>query len=76
MPRRNTMLILLAVYIFCAVLVGDFLNKKINVTGKQPWLNNLVSAILCLCLGLTWPVLAVGLLVAVVIALFSKEDPT
>ncbi len=70
------MLILLAVYIFCAVLVGDFLNKKINVTGKQPWLNKLVGAILCFCLGLTWPVLAVGLLVAVIIALFSKEDPT
>jgi hypothetical protein len=59
-----------------ALLVAGFLDSKIKVTGKEPLVNSLVSAVLCLSLGLAWPVLALGLLIIVAIALFTDWPAT
>lgn len=70
------MIILAIIYGMVALLVAGFLDSKIKVTGKEPLVNSLVSAVLCLSLGLAWPVLALGLLIIVAIALFTDWPAT
>lgn len=75
--KGYAMLILGFIYAVGVVFLYLRLERVLNVTGKEPWLNAAVRHTIAACLGLTWPILAVVATGAIITELLSPpNDPS
>jgi hypothetical protein len=75
--KDYTMLILGFVYAVGVVFLYLRLERVLNVTGREPWVNAAVRHTVAACMALTWPILATVAAGAIITALLSPpDDPT
>lgn len=72
--KGYTMLILGFVYAVGAVVLYLKLERVLNVTGSEPWVNAAVRHVVAACMGLTWPILAIVATGAIIVTLWSPPD--
>lgn len=72
--KGYTMLILGFLYAIGVVFLYLKLERTLNVTGREPWENAAVRHAVAACMGLTWPIMAIVTVGAIIVTLWSPPD--